>query len=153
MSARSLRRVLAASTSVALLLVVTAVALAAHVIKGATYRGRIASSNPAVVEPISFKVTANGKRVHDFTITALPIGCQGGAFGNPQPGSAAITEHGTFKATLKLYFAPAHRTTGKLVVTGTFLAHGKEKGKLSTVFASHGFSKSCDKSVRYSTTG
>jgi len=49
-----------------------------------------------------------------------------------------------------LYFAPAHATTGKLIVTGSFLKHGKERGTISSKFA---HSTSCDKTDSYSTTG
>jgi hypothetical protein len=149
LSKPSLRGAVAASSFVLALLAVAGVAVAAHPVKGATYKGKLSAPGP-LAEPISFKVTSNGKRVHDFAITVVPVGCQGGLFGSPQPGSAAVTKQGKFKVTLKLYFAPAHRTTGKLVITGTFLAHGKETGKVSTVFTSPLYPKSCDKTVTYS---
>jgi hypothetical protein len=152
LSKPSLRGAVAASTCVLALLALAGVAVAARPAKGATYKGKLSAPGP-IVEPISFKVTANGKRVHDFAISVVPVGCQGGAFGSPLAGSAAVTQPGKFKVTLKLYFAPAHRTTGKVVVTGTFLAHGKEKGKVATVFTNSLYSKSCNKAVSYSTAG
>jgi hypothetical protein len=148
----SLRSLAVASAFALTLLAVTGVAIAAHPLKGVTYTGKL-KLPVALVEPISFKVTANGKRVHDFVVTDLPIGCQGGAFGTPQPGSALVSKEGAFKATLKLYFAPLHRVTGKLVITGTFLPHGKEKGKVTTVFTNRNYSTSCDKTVGYATVG
>ena len=152
MSARPVRGAVAAAAVLAALLTLAGVAFAAHPVKGATYKGKL--NLPGSVDPISFKVTANGERVRAFSLPYVPVGCQGGAFGSPKPGSAAaITRKGTFKATLTLYFAPAHRVNGKIIVTGTFEAHGKEKGKVSTVFTNHLFGKSCDKTVAYSTTG
>ena len=132
-----------------LTVVVAGVALAAHPVKGATYHGAIATGGP-IAYPISFKVSANGNRVGSFVFGTLPVHCQGGGFGSPQPASAPVTKKGSFKATVTLYFAPAHATTGKLIVTGSFLKHGKERGTISSKFA---HSTSCDKTDSYSTTG
>ncbi len=128
-------------------LAAASVALAAHPIKGATYKGTFGTSS------ISFKVAANGKKVSVFNFPVPPIGCQGGTFGSASGGSATVSKKGTFKVTLKLVFAPLHRTNGKLVVTGKFQKGGKESGKVSSIFTNPVFPPNCDKPEPYSTKG
>ncbi len=84
------RRFLLATVAAAAAAVsIAAVAVAAHPIKRATYSGSFVPANAST--PISFKVSANGKRVSSFAIGVPPVGCQGGGFGNPKPGSAAVS--------------------------------------------------------------
>lgn len=125
-------------------LLVTGVALAAQPVKGATYKG---TWGPAADHnSMTFKVSSNGKTVSNFRLNGLPVGCQGGGFGSPISKSGPVSNSGTFKVTMPLYFSPTHRTTGSLVMTGTFLSGGKEKGTLSTKFSS---SSSCNKTQSY----
>jgi hypothetical protein len=138
--------VVAALASLALL-AIAGVALAAHPIKGATYTGTF---GPVIAhESITFNVSHNGKRVSSFALSSFPVGCQGGAFGSPQPGSGRISRKGKFRVTLKLFFAPNHSTTGTVVVTGRFLRAGKEKGTIGTHFKTSG----CDKTESYLAKG
>jgi hypothetical protein len=124
------------------------VALAAQPKKGASYSGAFKSLSS---DTVSFKVSANGKKVSGFAIPNPPVGCQGGAFGSASGGTATVSTQGTFKITLNLVFAPEHRTNGKVVVSGRFGKHGTESGKISSVFTSKTFSTSCNASVTYST--
>jgi hypothetical protein len=55
-------------------------------------------------------------------------------------------EEGHVQGELPLVFVPTHSTTGSVVVTGTFLRHGRERGKISSQFKS----KTCDKTQAYS---
>ena len=144
------RRIVVATIAAAAASALAAVAVAAHPLDGATYRGSFTGSASTT---LSFKVSANGKRVSGFTMDVPPVGCQGGAFGNPKPGSAAVTKQGTFTATLTLYFAPRNSVNGKVVVTGTFASKGREHGTVSSIFTNKLFPKSCDKRVTYTTTG
>ena len=125
-------------------------ALAAKPVSGATYSGKI-SRTSNVTFPISFKVSANGKRVSSFVFTSsYPVYCQGGGFGAVQPSSGTISKHGTFKVKLPIYFAPAHEHQGFVIVTGRFAKHGKEHGKVRTDFT---HSSSCNGTSSYSSRG
>jgi hypothetical protein len=136
----------------------TGVALAAKKpIKGALYSGlihkveRFNGKTYRSTLPISFKVSSNGKRVSNFTMSSgYPIYCQGGGFGALQPASAKITNRGTFKVKLPLFFAPAHQHQGFVIVTGKFGANGKESGKVTTAFSK---ATGCNGTSKYSTTG
>lgn len=113
------------------------VALASHVLGGASYSGTYAG-RPG--EGLSFKVSANGKRVTNLTVST-PFHCSGGCGGvaSGGPGSARITRTGTFKVTLQLYFPPGtHSSEGTDTVTGTFLAGGRAKGTVSSHFKHSG---------------
>ncbi len=129
-----------------------AVALAANQIKGATYKGKVALPHASnVTMAIRFKVSANGKRVGNFTLpNGYPIYCQGGGFGAPRSASGAITKEGTFTVKLPLIFAPTHQHQGFVIVTGKFAKHGKESGKVKTAFT---HSSSCNGTAGYSTKG
>jgi hypothetical protein len=132
-------------------LATAAVALAARPLKGATYKGT--ASNGATVQ---FKVSATGKTVKGFKISYAPLACQGAEPAVKSGGSATISRKGRFKVTRPMYFPPTQpsRVVGTVVVTGTFGKHGKEAGKLKSQFSGkHDFSKSCDDTIGYSTTG
>jgi hypothetical protein len=124
------------------------VALAAQPKKGASYSGTFKGITS---DAVSFKVSANGKKVSGFAIPNPPAGCQGGGFGSASGGMATVSKQGTFKITLSLVFAPAHRTNGTVVVSGKFDKHGTESGKISSVFTNKAFPASCNASVTYST--
>lgn len=127
-----------------------AIAVAAHPVKNATYSGRI-SRTSNVIYGISFKVNVSGKRVSNFTLSSsYPVYCQGGGFGAVQAASGAITKRGTFKVKLPIYFAPAHQHQGFVIITGSFAAHGKESGKVTTDFT---HSATCNGTSSYKTTG
>ncbi len=108
-------------------------AFAAKPVTGATYTGHWTGVS---AETILFKVSSNGGRVVDLSVTT-PIKCEGGCggIGSPNGGSAAITRKGTFKVTLKI---PAPGSTNKSegtdTVTGTFHAHGTASGKITSHF-------------------
>jgi hypothetical protein len=111
-------------------------AFASRAIGGASYSGTY-QGRPT--EGISFKVSANGKRVTNLTV-GTPFRCNGGCGGVASGGSGStrITSDGTFKVTLRLYFPPgSHSSEGTDTVTGKFLASGRAKGTVSSHFT-HG---------------
>jgi hypothetical protein len=112
------------------------VAVASRAIGGTSYSGTYAGRP---TEGISFKVSANGKKVTNLTVDT-PFRCSGGCGGvaSPGPGVARIAGNGTFKVTLHLYFPPgSHSSEGTDTVTGKFLASGRAKGTVSSHFT-HG---------------
>lgn len=123
---------------------------AAHAAKGKTYSGsikRLAGSN--VTFPITFEVSNNGQKVHDFSLpSGYPVYCEGGGFGEAQDATAKISSKGTFTAKLPIYFAPAHDHQGFVKVTGKFGKTGHESGKVITEFSS---SKTCNGTSKYTT--
>ena len=147
-------RMAVAIVSAALLAVTcgTAVALAAAPIKGATYTGKLKPRTAtSEAHPISFKVSANGKRVsHCTLLNGYPVYCQGGGFGQAQPASGAITNKGKFTVKLPIVFTITHQHQGFVIITGTFAKHGKESGTVTTDFTT---SHVCNGSSTYTTTG
>ena len=145
------RRVLGAIALIALVVTAEgAVAFAATPIKGATYEGKIARTSN-VTYSISFKVSANGKRVSSFTLTnGYPVYCQGGGFGAVQQASGTIAKNWTFDVKLPIYFSPSHQHQGFVIISGSFAKHGKESGKVMTDFT-HG--TTCNGTSRYATKG
>lgn len=123
--------------------------------KGKTYVGeikRVYGGKVAYTDEISFKVSASGKQVHDFSLpNGYPVYCEGGGFGEAQDATAKITPAGTFTAKLPLYFAPSHQHQGYLMVTGKFGKGGRESGKLTTNFTLGNFDQSCNGTSKYST--
>jgi hypothetical protein len=125
-------------------------AIAAKPIRNATYSGLI-SHTSNVTYPITFKVSASGRRVSDFTLSdSYPIYCQGGGFGAVQAASGKVSKHGKFRVRLPIYFAPTHEHQGFVLVTGTFGRQGRESGKVTTDFT---HVASCNGTSRYTTHG
>jgi hypothetical protein len=93
-------------------------------------------------------VSTSGKKVSSFKLGSVPLHCQG-VFPLASSTSAGVSKAGKFKATLELYFPPTQpsRHVGTVVVSGTFLKHGNESGKLAAKYTSNGFTKSCDNTV------
>jgi len=110
------------------LLVLTAVAFAG-VKKGATYAGTIAHGN----EPISLKVSANGKSVK-VSVANAPLYCQGGGGPTQQlTKSAAIAKNGSFKGSITYEITATHQKITKLYFSGKF--SGKNvKGSVRSEF-------------------
>ncbi|HTU80142.1 MAG TPA: hypothetical protein VMF09_15430 [Solirubrobacteraceae bacterium] len=109
------------------------IALAAKQVKGAVYTGHWTGAS---VETISFKVSSNGRRVIDLSVTT-PFKCSGGCggVGRPNQGSARISSQGKFSATLEI---PSPGSTSKSegtdTITGEFHAHGTASGKVTSHF-------------------
>ena len=126
-------------------------ASAAHPAKGKTYSGsikRLAGAN--VTFPITFEVSKNGKKVHDFSLpSGYPVYCEGGGFGEVQDATAKISSKGTFTAKLPIYFAPTHDHQGFVKITGKFGKKGHESGKVITEFST---SKTCNGTSKYTAT-
>jgi hypothetical protein len=148
------RRAAAPVAALAMLGAAGAQALAAsQPIHGATYSGkitRVLHSGGKTFKspfPISFAVSANGKRVSGFTLpSSYPIYCQGGGFGPAQSRSGKISKDGKFKVKLPLVFTPTHQHQGFLVVSGTFGKHRKVSGKVFTDFTT---AKVCNGTAKY----
>ena len=108
-----------------------AVAGAHHVkVKGGSYAGTLAPSRPQIA--VSFKVSANGKRVTGLTINDTPFYCQGG--GRPIPeqfANASISKSGSFTSTGKFVIKEGPfkgQLSTKLKITGKFSPNGTERG-------------------------
>jgi hypothetical protein len=131
-------------------LVLASVALAATVVKGGSYSGGLIPARDGVV--VSFKVSANGKKVAGLSTSNIPLYCSGG--GPPIPihfTSASISGKGTFSSTgiYHILEGPKKGQVGaKLKITGKFLKGGKEQGTLATNYV--GFA-SCSGKSSYST--
>jgi hypothetical protein len=120
---------------------------AAHPAKGKLYSGSIKRLGGTF--PISFEVSKNGKKVHDFSLpSGYPVYCEGGGFGEAQDATAKVSKRGTFTAKLPLYFAPTHERQGFLKITGKFGKKGHESGKAITDFTR---AKSCNGTSKYTT--
>ncbi len=124
-------------------------ASAAHPAKGTTYSGSIKHLSN-VTYAITFEVSKNGKKAHDFSLpSGYPIYCEGGGFGEAQDATAKISSKGTFTAKLPIYFAPAHQHQGFVTITGKFGKKGHESGQVITEFST---SKTCNGTSKYTTT-
>jgi len=145
-----LGRALPAAALILLVLALTGAALAAGPRKGSTYSGlitRIIEGNRSTF-PISFEVSANGKKVQDFSLPSdYPVYCEGGGFGEARDATAKITSKGTFTAKLPLYFAPTHEHQGFVEITGKFGKKGHASGKVTTDFTNG--AGSCNGTSRY----
>jgi hypothetical protein len=137
-----------------ILILGSAIAIAAHPAKGKTYRGeinRVFGGKVVSTYPISFKVSSNGKKVSKFNLPEFyPVYCQGGGFGEALTTTERITSKGTFKAKLPIYFKPSHSHEGFLKISGTFGAQKRETGKVTTDFTK---SKTCNGTSKYMTKG
>ncbi len=125
------------------------IALASNAVAEGSYSG---TYKQRPTDTISFKVSANGKRVIDIAVST-PFHCGGGCGGvqSPSGGTARISKHGTFKATLPLQTPGTHPSTfGHDMVTGKFLKNGQAKGTVSSHFDK---SPSSDETVDWTATG
>jgi hypothetical protein len=117
-------------------LVLVSVALAATVVKGGSYRGGLIPARDGVV--VSFKVSANGKKVIGLSTSNIPLYCSGG--GPPIPihfKSATISGKGTFSSTGVYHILEGPKkgqVGGKLKITGKFLKGRKEQGTVTTSY-------------------
>lgn len=123
---------LAAALGTMLALMITGLAFAAKPTKNATYDGSYTGRS---TETLSFKVSANGKRISDIYVET-PFRCSGGCGGAPsgENGSAKVTEKGTFKSTMKLLGPGSTKAEGKDTIVGTFERGGKAKGTVTSKF-------------------
>ena len=118
--------------AIAVMISSAGIAAAANAVKGGSYSGTYAGKSS---EGITFKVSSNGKKVIDLTVST-PFKCQGGCGGVESPsGGTAKIEKGKFKVTLKLT-GPGTSTAviGTDAVTGTFLENGAAKGTVTSHF-------------------
>ncbi len=111
--------------------------LAGMALATAPGRGWTYTTAPAAKVFVTFRVSANGKKVTNVG-AGIAVKCKGGAGGFPsaRPGSGKITKHGTFTVTLKLYppGPSGQKSSGTDTITGRFVAGGKAKGTVRTYF-------------------
>ena len=143
-----LRRVV--SLAAAALLLSATLALAAGPKKGASYTGTTVQNK----EPITLKVSHNGKSV-TVSILSAPLYCEGGGAGERQiTKPATIAKDGSFKATITYEFTPTHQKTTKLFLSGKFSGK-KVKGSARSEFGlvsaeAHSKLKQCDGTTSFS---
>ncbi len=128
-----MKRVLFLTAVAALAAASVALAAGSKVVKGAKYTGTIRQDLNR--DPISFKVSKNGKRVTNFKVPGgVPFYCQGGGFPVVTGGSGTISKKGTFTAKLNLTERdiPPKGPAGFVFVTGRFGSHGSVSGKVKT---------------------
>ncbi len=119
-------------------LAIAGVAFAAKQVKGASYTGHYAGTGAAAgVVAISFKVSANGRKVLDLDVST-PFKCNGGCggVGSPSNGTARISSKGTFEVTLQIPAPGGGKSEGTDTVTGTFHSHHKASGTVTSHFKS-----------------
>src|SRR3954452_18245749 len=117
-------------------LLVTPAAIAAAPTKGGSYRGTLAAPRTSIA--VTFKVSANGRKVSALKVSDLPLYCSGGGPATPITFKAAAIVSGKFKSTGKqtITTGPLMGQPGAtLVITGKFASRGKESGKLTTSYA------------------
>ncbi len=124
---RSIATILA---STAILAVAASAASAANPVKGATYAGNWKAGR------IQFRVSANGKSVNSFAFRGkVPATSRSGALTSSpsivDSKSAKVT-NGSFTVTLRLEGMISF--SGTITVTGTFQAHRRAVGTLTTHF-------------------
>jgi hypothetical protein len=141
---------LLATLVVLAVLLVAGAAFAAGPVKGGSYAGSLIPSMDGAT--VSFKVSADGKKVTGLSISNTPLYCSGG--GKPIPvrfKSAAISSKGTFFSTgkyLVLEGPKKGQVAANLKISGKFLKGRKERGTLTTSYV--GFSN-CSGISAYST--
>ncbi len=137
--------------ALALALAMTALALAASPVKGGAYSGRLKSESGIAEDgtPIALKVSPTGTKV-TVSMETFPLFCEGG--GPPQliHFKKAKIAGGKFRATgtEKAEKQFGGGLTATAVVTGKFLAKGREKG---TFKVSYTKTSACDGSTTYTT--
>ncbi len=144
---------LAASLLLVCAMAIPTLSMAVSPKKGKTYTGKISrvyKGKVVYTDEISFRVSANGKKVGSFSLpNGYPVYCEGGGFGEAQGATAKISSKGTFTAKLPLYFAPSHQHQGFLKITGKFGKKGRESGKVKTNFTLGDFTNSCNGTSNY----
>jgi hypothetical protein len=138
-------RKLSITTAVAIAaLALSAVALAAKPVKGATYKGHYGTSNV-----VRFKVSANGKTVTKMHFATFPPNkCGSGGPEPKQSSKPATITNGKFKVRLTYSYASSGGKSYTYTVTGKFLKHRMEKG----VFINETTLKQCRGKFPYTTT-
>ena len=119
--------------AVAAALALAGVALASNATPGAAYVGHY-QGRPT--DEISFKVSANGKKVSDLLVDT-PFKCNGGCggVGSPSAGSASISKSGKFTTVLEILApGPGAKAEGTDTVTATFGKHGEARGTVTSHF-------------------
>ena len=132
--------------ALAVSLAATAIVLAAGPVKGARYSGQVKTGATLTV---SFKVARSGKKVTGFKVRlSLPNSC---GYGGPAPTQSfkpAQIRHGRFSGTVTEKSATSGQVVDSAIVTGKFLAGGKEQGTVKTTVPA---AKRCNGTFTYST--
>jgi hypothetical protein len=155
MPRRSARRRLrlplgAAAVGLGVLCATAAVALAAHPVEGAKYKGQM--QNDPVNTQISFRVSNDGSEVRHLKTKADPIFLSDGCTDTTpdveqQSDPARISRKGKFKGVIH-YTYTGFDTHAKAVVKGKFRPNGRESGKVTATFPAN---PTCNGKAPYST--
>ena len=126
-----------------------ALALAAHPVEGAHYKGKI--ENAPVNTKISFKVSQNGNEVRRLKTKADPIFVSDGCTDitpdvEQESNPAHISRKGKFRGVI--HYTYSNDAHAKAVVKGKFHRHGRESGKLIATFPAN---PTCNGTAHYST--
>jgi hypothetical protein len=150
---RSVRRrsrlsLVAAALALGALGVAAALALAAHPVAGAKYKGQI--DNDPFNTKISFKVSNDGDTVKGLKTKFDPAfpsgGCTEETPGVEQESDPAhISRKGKFKGVIHYSF---NGVTAKAVVKGKFRRHGRAAGSVTSTFEAN---PSCDGTGHFET--
>jgi hypothetical protein len=119
-----------------------AAAFGAHPIKSASYAGETQDGST-----VHFRVAASGKRVRALDVP-IPFSCQHGGIAPLKPGSAKVTNAGTFTAKLTVR-ALDGENSGTVTVTGKFQANATESGMISSQLTAL---RDCNATYSYSTS-
>ena len=128
-------------------MVAAALSTAGVALATAPKRGWTYTTQPTAKVLVTFKVSANGKKVTKVG-AGIAVKCKGGAGGFPsakKPGSGDITKKGTFKVRLELYppGRAGQKSSGTDTVTGKFVKGGKATGTVSTHFSGQNAKSFC----------
>lgn len=141
-------RKLSIATAVAIaVLALSAVALGAKPVKGATYKGHYGVAGAGT--QVSFKVSANGKTVSKMHFGIYPPNkCGAGGPPPKQSSKPAKIKNGKFKVRLTYTYSGLGGASHTYTVTGQFLKGKKEKG----VFIYKKTPPNCNLKTPYTTT-
>jgi hypothetical protein len=117
--------------------------------KGGSYHGTLAAPRTGIA--VTFKVSADGRKVTSLKISSTPIYCSGGGRFTPFTFKAASITNGKFKAAGKQTISegPQKGKIGaKLSITGKFGKRGTESGKLAISWV---YSPTCSGTSAYTT--
>jgi hypothetical protein len=139
----------AAAVGLGVLCATAAVALAAHPVEGAKYKGQM-QNNPLNTQ-ISFRVSKDGSEVRHLKTKPDPIfptaGCTDATPNVEQQSDPAhISRKGKFKGVI--HYTYSNDARAKAVVKGRFRPNGRESGKVTATFPTN---TDCNGTAPYST--
>ncbi len=147
MTRRSRLSLLGAALLGLLFLAQSAIAVAPK--KGGSYHGTLAAPRAGIA--VTFKVSANGRKVSALKVSTMPLYCSGGGPLVPITFKTASITEGKFKSTGKqtITGGPQKGKIGaRLSITGKFGKGGTEAGKLTITYV---YAPTCGGTSAYTT--